>query len=55
MKMKEFGPPGGAHIPGAPLGSAMYLLMGFIDLVGIRGYDVLHYCQLATKVKYFAP
>ena len=22
MKMKEFGPPGGARIPGAPLGSA---------------------------------
>ena len=22
MKMKEFGPPGGAHVPGAPLGSA---------------------------------
>ena len=22
MKMKEFGPPGGARVPGAPLGSA---------------------------------
>ena len=22
MKMKEFGPPGGAHVPGAPLRSA---------------------------------
>ena len=32
MKMKEFGPPGGAHIPGAPLGSAN-------DRCGMVGVD----------------
>ena len=31
MKMKEFGPPGGARVPGAPLGSAneIHNVLGF--------------------------
>ena len=37
MKMKEFGPPGGARVPGAPLGSAndIYIYISFKRLLSI--------------------
>ena len=31
MKMKEFGPPGGARVPGAPLRSANVNISKFVD------------------------
>ena len=41
MKMKEFGPPGGARVPGAPLGSANGRSQGYSTLadpnVGVGG------------------
>ena len=46
MKMKEFGPPGGARVPGAPLGSANAIgvyrrgisLRCFIDIYKMKGF-----------------
>ena len=32
MKMKEFGPPGGGHVPSVPLGSANAVPIAEVDL-----------------------
>ena len=43
MKMKEFGPPGGARVPGAPLGSANAADMEF----SVTNFFCLHFSEHA--------
>ena len=54
MKMKEFGPPGGARVPGAPLRSANANFSQLLWLHGLvtKNGDELHHCQTEYLILY---